>query len=351
MADSTSGSSEIRFFSYSSIANVENDKIVRNLPEEYANKEWVAEEKIHGANFSFTFNVSTKEIIPGKRSSFLSATSKFYSHAEIYERYSTSLIQLFEEVLRRFDDMSANELVGPSSSFDELTNSIDHLDSIIIYGEIFGGIPKKNAVQVGVFYCSHNEFIPFDIAITFKDNKRYLNYLESRQLFKQFNFLPVPIIATGKLPELLALSKIFESKVPLLFDSDTGIGTGNYAEGYVLRPVENFFVRGHRAVFKYKNPQFSEIKPRVKQVKFSQVNLNDVNSLYKDVQRYITQNRVNNILSHGVSNNPNRLAGLLVADIIKEYPWTFDLSNLSEPEAELLKTIKSKLYQECLRFV
>lgn len=320
-----------RFFSYSSISNVESKKNPKAFPGE-----WIAEEKIHGANFSFTFDVQSGQIIPGKRSSFLTSEGKFHNHLQVYERYSSKLTELFKAVLDRFG----------SSDYK--------ISEIIIYGEIFGGELKKKPVQTGIFYCPHREFIPFDIAITPSGSKRYLSYPDSRKLFSEFGFYPVPVIATGKFSDLITLSTVFESHVPALLGCNEGVPSENYAEGYVLRPIEDVYINGGRTVFKYKNPRFAEIKPRKpSSKKIVPIDDDVVTSLYEDVQRYITLNRVNNILSHSPdgTTNSKRLAGLLTADIIKEYPWTFDVNNLNQTESATFKIIKLKLYNDCLEFV
>jgi enoyl-[acyl-carrier-protein] reductase (NADH) len=88
---------------------------------------WVATEKIHGANFCFSYN--GKEMKYSRRKAFLGKDEKFYT---------------FQEIAIKNDDKI-------KSLFKNLKQEESELVSIKVYGEIYGGIyPNHVGTQAAV---------------------------------------------------------------------------------------------------------------------------------------------------------------------------------------------------------
>ena len=90
-------------------------------------KKWVALEKIHGANFSFTVHASGsdgREISPSraaKRSGFLKTGENFFR----LEKHPTLLKEEGEKARRLFEDVRDNRYPDTTS--------------VTVFGELFGG--------------------------------------------------------------------------------------------------------------------------------------------------------------------------------------------------------------------
>lgn len=92
-------------------------------------KKWVALEKIHGANFSFTVNVdvhaSGSKIDPprpAKRSGYLKSEENFFrlkKHPEFLEKEGEKIRKVFDAVC---------------------SNYFSDVSSVTVFGELFGGI-------------------------------------------------------------------------------------------------------------------------------------------------------------------------------------------------------------------
>lgn len=329
-----------RQYKYPSIGNLEG---IKNFTGE-----WVAEEKIHGANLSFHINYETSQITAARRNDFLKEDDKFYDYKVILEKYTDNILDLCEGLVPQLP----------------LTEQIE---TIIIYGELCGGKPP---VQTGVFYSDNYEFIPFDIATAVGDKKKWLEWEYSRMLFLDNGFHIIPIVARGSFKEVASTSTVFNSLVPAMLSIDTDNtgsdntdntcssdntdtnGKSNYAEGFVMRPVENIYdTYGRRVLFKVKNPAFGEVKKKSTSGNLKEnsasISLNE--ELFNDVITYINQNRLDSVKSKLLETdlkNIKLLAGSLCSDIVKDYPWTEEFK-----ESREFKKLKVLLFKECLDFV
>jgi Rnl2 family RNA ligase len=123
------------FKKYSSIENhYQQEYIDKVLLVNDDSIEWVASEKVHGANFSFIVT-PTKEVVAAKRTSIIKASDNFYASATktVRNKYDTSAVKAF--------DLLANEILPKKYS------TLVQLKQVSIYGELFGGAysnPKQS---------------------------------------------------------------------------------------------------------------------------------------------------------------------------------------------------------------
>lgn len=94
-------------------------------------KKWVALEKIHGANFSFTVNVDVhasgskiEPPRPAKRSGYLKSEENFFNlskHPAFFEKERGKIRKVFDDIR---------------------SNYFSDVSSVTVFGELFGGIYK-----------------------------------------------------------------------------------------------------------------------------------------------------------------------------------------------------------------
>ncbi|MDB4352961.1 hypothetical protein OAA60_05980 [Porticoccaceae bacterium] len=304
---------------------------------------WCATEKIHGSNFSATTDGTT--IKWGKRGSFLndSQLSTFHSSHKIKEKYDESVIKAFNHINNKF--------------------SSEKLIKIHIFGEICGGKYHgfKNtgkAVQKEVSYCPHIEFIVFDIFASFENNdtdnnSTYQTFLDTSTVVEcceSSQLLHVPIMRTGTLTELISMNPTFLSHVYTMFDElDLPLLPNNYAEGYVLKPMEEVHTPRGRVILKFKSPRFSEkdtpkSKPKNNSTKVSHES--NVQSLDDETQsildrcyEYINDNRKNSVLSKLTENeklNNTKIIGLIVRDAFEDILKDFEPNSVIKKKRSII---------------
>ena len=295
---------DVKFKKFSDVENSYHEKFFSKVKGLGDTGNWVALEKVHGSNFSFI--VSPNSLRVAKRTSILEEGTNFngINYEKLIEKYREPCQKLFSILMS------------------------ENCQQITIFGEIFGGIyeglPTKdtNHVQKGVYYFNEIEFYAFDIW----NGKQYLNYDECMKLFEECNFFYAKPIFTGTLEEVLKISNTFESTIPELLGMPKL--ENNIAEGLVLKPIKSFYLpSGKRVILKSKTPQFSEVKKKPPQEKKDLSNVD------------VTQNRLDNVKSHGVEGN---CLGLLVKDILKEFERDEDdlrelYQNLKKNEMKVLK--------------
>jgi len=235
----------------------------------------------------------------------------FYNWQRLREKYSDHLIAIYNEMKVIFPDC------GPIS----------------IYGEIYGGsyphsdVPPVSgckSVQNGVYYNPSIDFYPFDIMVEGHGFVTYdvlVSACTGRFVFAQpllrgtfrecFNY-DVEFIST--LPGLLGLPSI----------------DNNIAEGIVLKPVTSVFSEdGERIIIKKKHPNFEEVAfaPKAKPAPRAKTNNaipDEAQALIDDMDRYITDNRLRNVLSKEVEVEDSKSAKANITkklkdDVLKEF--------------------------------
>lgn len=265
------------FKKYNSLENAYRQKFINHCHELGVNQ-WVALEKIHGANFSFICD-ENMVVTPAKRTSVLNKTEHgtydFYGCNPIVEKYTPEIQSL------------ANVIGGPIQVFGEL------------YGE---GVQKE--VKYG-----KKDFIVFDIML--KDGI-FLDWPLVKDLCEIFDIPYAPELGRGSLEEMLSLSPEFTSKL-----------CEDNAEGIVIKPlVDNVLLgNGSRPIIKNKSEAFSEKKQ--KPAKKPQKMPEEVVDIFNDFCQYLNQNRLNNVLSKiggDISQKDfGKIAGLLAQDAKAEF--------------------------------
>lgn len=298
------------FKKFSSLENTYNKGFLEKIfLHDCYNQEWIATEKVHGANFSFWW-CKVNGVRVASRTQFVDGS--FFSCTDVVERHA----ETFARDCEVFN-----------------TDSV-----VVVYGELFGGNIQKE-VKYG-----EKRFNAFDVVI----DGIPLNKWDALQMAIGMGFQTVPVIASGKLEDLLEISPEFES--PL---AATDAGEYNKSEGIVIEPVvPSFLHTGSRIYLKQKSQAFKEKKD--KPVHKPQValtaNANDI--LDRMVQR-ATEVRVSNVLSKlGELNNKQfgKLLGLFIQDIVEEIERE-EVYNPKSQSGDEWKTINTLFTKEASKVV
>lgn len=292
-------------------------------------------EKIHGANTSYILTKDGQEFY-AKRSTIID------------ENENDKLFLSFPNYVSDSVKRSAKDILDYYSNTGEyFTNGGDH---VIIYGEFFGnGIQhmqydlikeKQKAFKVfSVFVCDQDD----------NEEKRtlVLGYEELNRFFAKEDL--VPIFGVDTLRNWL--------NSPLSEES----ALGGYTEGSVYHYYREHFIDKGFPFFsvKHKTEKFKEVSRVPKEKKSPDFSIDELN-VREDLARYVTKNRVNNVLSHGeyelIPQNIGKIMKLVKDDIIKEYSFetdkeisNMDLTKLVEAHSrEIALIIKSLIEEETL---
>lgn len=320
------------FIEYSSIDNHHNSKVVEKARSYDNGSLWCATEKIHGANFSAT--TDGIEVKWGKRSSYIGdeGLSQFYNSHIVKNKYQDCILSLFK---------------GLNSSFG--------YNRIRIFGELCGGnypgfVSKVKPVQQGIYYCPSIEFIVFDIVI-YKDTEyRFLSVTETIRYCTEHGLQSVKIMHTGTLDDMLNLTPEFESTIPCQLGYPSL--PNNFAEGYVIRPIDYYHTPIGRLILKVKSKFFSEKSSKVKSIPktIEQCKYIDI---VDEICTYINQNRYNCVvskLSEDQKKNNNQLYGLVIKDALKEFKSMAPdemIDRFDKYRSHIMQEVMSKVMSLC----
>lgn len=293
----------MNFVKYPSLENHYREKFLFNIEcSDAMNCDWVATEKLHGANFSLW--TDGEDVKAARRSGFIPEDESFYGSAPVVEHYTPLLKELAQSM---------------------------PMNKLILFGELVG-----EGIQKGVNYCDGKDFYVFDVATLDEGELVFLDYTETLvNTLHEAGFKTSPILKQGTYQEVIALENLFNSTF------------GNFtAEGYVAKPVVSHTLpNGSRAIIKSKNSKFSEKKTPTKG---SQVQIPDtVKQHVIAAEGYITDNRLNNVESKEGKVEQKlfgKFLGLLIADAVDDYIKDNDL----EIEKADIKAVK-KLLQPTAR--
>lgn len=304
--------------------------------------EWVVQEKVHGANTSFLCDGETVGF--AKRTSVLADDEKFYDFQEMLERYHQKVLSLFKRI----------------------KESHPKVISISVFGEMFGGryahegvTARKGVIliQKGVYYTPDHEFYGFDIYVFEGETGRYLDVDEVNTLFEAEGFFYAKTLLRGTLSECLAHPNAFQSKIsqwlglPDIAD--------NICEGVIIRPVIPQYLRnGSRVLIKSKNARFDEkksVKTRNKVFSEPIPQSEELKTLIEEVETYVTENRLNNVLSHigevSLPKDFGKIMGLyskdVLDDLLKEHGGKY--SALDKCEQKSFNKALNKLSTDFVR--
>jgi len=301
----------IQFKRYNSAEYTFNEEFMGKIRLEGVDKqEFVVQEKVHGSNVCFVTDGNT--VCFGKRSGFVEADENFYDHEKLLERYEFKVIALFSIVKENLPD----------------------IEMLTVFGEMFGGNyphPKvKNdkripIIQKGVFYCPEHEFYAFDMYIKTAETARYLSVDKANTFFEQGGFLYAKTLLKGTFDACIQypddnISLISEwLGLPSIED--------NVCEGIIIRPVESSYLSdGTRVLLKSKNARFIEkisVKKRVPKLFLEPTYSELLNDLLPTAEQYVTENRLNNVISKigqvSIPKDTGKLIGLFSKDILEDF--------------------------------
>ncbi|KFF27364.1 RNA ligase family protein [Chryseobacterium vrystaatense] len=327
------------FKTYNSIENAYQARVIDQIRlQGFGDEVFIVQEKVHGANFSFF--TDGKEIKIGKRTAFIEKDEKFYNAHHILERYRKNVIALFEKV----------KTIHPE------------LQTVVIYGELFGGGYKHKEVtavndavkvQSGIQYAPHNEFYGFDIKL---NGTTYLDTDTGNQIFEETGFFYAKILFQGSLEEALKFPNVFDSKIP----GWLGLPEieNNMCEGTIVKTLKTrYFGNGARVILKNKNEKWVEkskmVKKEHKQVQKPADFSENAQNIWEEIQRYATVNRLHNVVSKVGEFEPKmigRIIGLFAQDILEDFGKDFP-DAFSTVEKDEQKRINKKLNTLVIDFI
>jgi len=328
----------MRFNKYPSIENTYRQKALDYVYQAgLSGGVWTVNEKIHGSNFSVVFDGT--EFRMAKKTALIANDDTFYGCQSVKN-------ELEEKIKLIFAKLNTPE------------NPVTYIK---LCGEIYGGsYPHPDVersktsmkVQSGIWYRPDNGFYGFDIIV----NDDFLDADIAEALFKEFDIFDAESLFKGTFEECLKYSNEFNTTIP----DRLGLPRidNNICEGVVIKPViPAWYATGSRVIFKNKNDKHSEKKngnlPKEKmaEVKFSE----DAQKLYEELQTYITENRLRNVISHGevgeiTDKSFGKLMGLFVKDAIEEFRKDF-AEELDAIEKDECKRMNKRIGQSAADIV
>ena len=323
----------LTFKKYSSIENSFDgafmEKVRNHTP---VGTRFVVQEKVHGSNCSFLCD--GQQIQFAKRTAIVAEDEDFYQWKELAERYRERIFKVYGMIKECFSD----------------------LQSIIVYGEMFGGayphkdvkrIGAMSAIQKGVYYCPAHDFYGFDIYVYTPDEAFYLDVDATNHIFAETGFLYAETLFEGTLDECLAYPNAFPSTLYKHF----GLPEieDNICEGVVIRPKEPLYIpNGARIIIKSKNARFAEKKGVKHAPKVPKAVPDEVAELLTLAEAYFTAPRLDNVKSHiGEVSFPKdlgRVSGLLAKDVLEDFlkEHAEDYNNLAKQEQKTLNGLLNK---------
>ena len=335
-------SMEREFKKYNSIENTYREKfieMIKSKAPQLINAQWSITEKIHGANVQIC--LEGDEIEVGKRTAFIEGEENFYNIQQVLGEHFNNVRRLKHGI----EEIKA-----------------EPIDRIIVFGELFGGTyrhkdvePVKNAstIQKGVQYCPQNSVIFFDIWVEYSNGTS--EYLAPSVFEKFMEYAKLPYqrsIVVNSLQEALDYpndepSLIYQRfHLPQLED--------NIREGVVIKPYRTdvFIHNGQRVILKNKNERFAEVSRHPKK-EVKPTDLPDkLQAILNELEAYITENRLNNVLSHigeVTINDVGKVIGLMNKDVMDNYQA--DTGNFNTLEKSENKAISKRVNQLVSKFV
>ncbi|GET88224.1 mitochondrial RNA ligase 2 [Leishmania tarentolae] len=358
---------EALFERYSEIENAHSRRIEALKDAGLFNDEWIATEKVHGANFGIYSTEHGKIIQYAKRSGIMPPHEHFFGYHV--------LIPDLARYIKQGRELLTEQLgVSPTT--------------VIMNGELFGGkydhpsVSKRRqsvmvagksrtitAVQNNAFpqYSPDLHFYAFDIKYRMTEEEEYrtMTYDQALAIFEKIpGLLYARAIIRGPLSKVVAFDvENFATTIPSLVGMGDYPLKGNWAEGLVVkhcRRGESGFDAKGVTIMKFKCTAFQEIStdrrqgPRVdaleevrrQAIQASGVQLPDMESVIRDSEvrkaahhllNHVCENRLQSVLSkigtdpfETQSMTPAELSTLLAKDALKDF--------LKEADAKIVNT-------------
>ncbi len=302
---------------YPEIENTYRKKLLDEIRQRQISTEWVVEEKIHGANFSFW--ITTSEIKVAKRTAFLteSELDKFYHSKKVVERHRETCTKFFSTIRKWASEKEYGDII-----------------LAIVYGELFGGwyphpdvpkVPDVAPIQKEIYYHPDLKFCAFDVYLQTETGKSFFLDVSTRtSLLEHAGFMVSQPLMTGTLDECLQYPNKFQTTIPRRFNLPEI--ENNICEGVVIRPVIDFNLQTYRrAIFKNKNELYSEVRPRKtkKDDPYQKMQKNPkMQALIATLLKYHTKARFQSVQTKiGPINSQElpKIVGLYVKDLLKDF--------------------------------
>ena len=251
---------------------------------------------------------------------------------------------------------------------------------------------QKNAkrVQPGMLvYHPKNKFLVFDLSWDYAGSMEKTNYITKefyetcyqdwKTNFKTFNaFLHyLPILHSGSLQSCIEYSKkTFDKQTTVCDLLEISCNFSNIREGNVIKSNDQKrgnSVKSRRYIRKHKNKSYTE-RSKCKASNSTDTDMKTIiDQVRNELQTYVTENRVNNVISHGdlfevdeeklcgVDNERynkklhSKLAGLCVQDVFaeveKENESLLNQINCKTLTRKHVKKIKNILSQQFIKII
>ncbi len=179
---------------------------------------------------------------------------------------------------------------------------------------------------------------------------------EVNELFESEGFFYAKALFEGTLKECLEYPNAFQSMIPKwlgLPDIED-----NICEGVVVRPVAPMYLRnGSRVLIKNKNERFAEkknVKKRNKLFTEPVPYSDELKELLVELEPFVTENRLNNVISHigevHLPNDMGKLLGLFSKDVFEDFLKEFGGSFTALDKYEQ-KNLTKELNKLALRLI
>ena len=326
---------ETNFHKYPSIENTYQEEFINRIRMNgYADIKYFITEKIHGSNTQIAYDLRTGEFTYGRRTAPLEDGEKCYNVQSCFDKIKDNVIELAEYLKPSVQAITKSELL-----------------TVIVFGEVFGGsyphkdVPKDNhasRVQKGVFYSNHNQWKAFDVAYTVAGSDR-LHFLSGFDFFTACGAVgidTVPLLAVvNNLDEALAYANNGTSIVYKNYDLPEL--ENNIMEGVVIKPWNaDIWIGQHRLALKNKSEAYKE-KSHEKKIDVQKEYSENVKKALEGISAYITENRVNNVISHEgevTVKDIGKIIGLSAKDAVEDFKKESPVWNLLEKAEEKIVT-------------
>ncbi len=289
--------------------------------QELEKVKWVVTEKVHGANFSFIYELDNDnnnnhyKLFFAKRKEILFWNDDFFAFQLLVNQIEDKILNLFEAL---------NQEISKEINKEYSNNTTIFVKKYIIFGELFGGeyphanIPQNTdlqAIQTGVYYSNNIGFYAFDIAFETEDKEEkkkennqseriYLDYDKALNYFEKYGLFHAKSLFIGKLNEALTFNTRINSTIPALLGLP--LLESNLIEGVVVKPFHNpsTEIIKFRPIIKIKNKEFDEKTTFHQAKKWSYTPETtflsksvELSFLVDELCQYLNQNRLNSVLS------------------------------------------------------
>jgi len=292
----------MQFNGYTKIENLSQGVIGKIFHFGFSELEYVVQEKVHGANFSFI--TDGKDLECSKRTRIIKDNESFFTHEKVVDENQNKILALFKDV----------KVFKPNIKY------------ITVYGELFGGSyfhpdVKQDSnckqIQKGIDYSPINGFYAFDILV---DGEEFLDVITINDLFEKHKIFYAKTLFRGSFEECIKYPNSFNSKIPEWLGYPSL--EKNICEGVVIKPIiPQVFASGKRVAIKNKNSKWSE-KGKKKEFKPIPEISEELIAIAGEISKYVTENRLRNVISKIgkiEASSFGKLQGMFQNDIFNDF--------------------------------